>query len=231
MKKLLKITSITVLIALIFISCAPLYIPNVVNTPMVKEKKDLNASAHIGTSGYDFQGAYAITNSIAVILNTSYLKSDKDSLTDDYHKHLFLETGIGYYKPLGKHFLFDTYCGYGIGKINSYQSVDIFTSYANTYVNRFFVQPSVSFVCPYFEAALTPRTVMAMVSQSTGRQAGFFIEPCIVLKTGLPNVKITTEFGLSYMLNQYDNSFNYQPFIFSIGLQYSLRSVESKGKF
>jgi hypothetical protein len=165
------------------------------------------------------------------MLNTSYLRSDQDSLTDDYHRHFFIEAGAGYYKPLGEYFLFDTYAGYGIGKINSFQSVDIFTSYANTYVNRIFVQPSISFICPYFEAALTPRTVMAMVSQSTGRKTGLFVEPTLVLKAGAPNFKITTQFGLSYMLNEYENSFQYQPFIFSIGLQYSLRSIESERKY
>ncbi len=230
MKKKLKITLIFVFTLAILNSCAPLYIPNVVNTPMLTEEEDFNASIHLGTSGYDAQGAYAITENLAVMLNSSFINSTSDS-TDSYHKHFFVEAGAGYYKPIGKYFLFDTYAGYGIGRVNSYQSADIFLSYADTYVNRFFVQPSFSFVCPYFEAAIAPRTVMAFVSQSDVNQTGFFFEPTLVLKTGAPSFKATAQVGLSFMLNEYENSFNYQPFIFSIGLQYSFRSIESSGKF
>lgn len=230
MKKTIIITIIFVLAIIILNSCAPLYVPNVVNTPMLTEEDDFNASIHLGTSGYDAQGAYAVTDNIAVMLNTSFISSTSDS-TDNFHKHFFIETGAGYYKPIGNYFLFDTYAGYGIGKINSYQSADIFLSYANTYVHRFFIQPSFGFVSPYFEAALAPRTVMASVSQANVNQTGFFFEPTLVLKTGAPNFKATAQLGLSIMLNEYENSFNYQPFIFSIGLQYSFRSIDSFGKF
>ena len=213
-----------------FSACAPLYVPNVVNTPMLTEKGDLNASLHAGLSGYDAQGAYALTENIAVMLNSSFMNSTSDS-SNNYHKHIFVEAGAGYFKPLGEFGLFEVYSGYGLGKINSYQATGDLMSFADTYVNRFFVQPSFGFVSPYFEAAIAPRAVMAFVSQTTGRQTGFFIEPTLVLKAGSPNLKLTSQIGLSYMLNQYETSFFYQPFIFSIGLQYSVRGGESERKY
>ncbi len=230
MKSIIKALIFLGILAVVFNSCAPLYVPNVINTPGLKEKGDFNTSVHVGTSGYDLQGAYAITDNIGVMINGSYLNHTADS-SDDYHKHIFVEAGAGYYKPIGKYFLFDVYGGYGIGKINSYQSVDIFESFADTYVNRVFIQPSFGFFSPYFEIAIAPRTVIALVSQPTGRQTGFFIEPTVILKTGSSNIKVTSQLGLSFMLNEYYNSFLYQPFIFSIGLQYSFRSFGSERKF
>ncbi|MDD4150901.1 MAG: hypothetical protein PHE33_12825 [Bacteroidales bacterium] len=228
MRQVFYIVVLFITTVFILNSCAPLYVPNVVNAPMLREKEELNVSGHLGISGFDAQGAYAVTDNFALMVNGSYLNSTSDS-TSNYHKHIFVEAGIGYYKPIKKHFIFDVYGGYGIGKIHAF-STGLFSAYSNTYVNRFFVQPSFGFTSSYFEAAITPRSVVVFANDKTKPMTGFFIEPTLILKAGAPNLKFVAQLGLSFLINKYENDFDYQPFIVSIGLQYSLRGVETKSR-
>jgi hypothetical protein len=231
MKKSILISFVAGIFLIYLNSCAPLYIPNVVNAPMLSEKNDLNAAINFGLSGTDVQTAYAITDNIGIMVNGSFMNETSDTINDNYHKHIFVEAGAGYYKTFGKFIQFETYGGYGIGRINSYQTSGEFSSFADTYVNRFFVQPAIGFKSNYFELAFAPRTICAFVSQENVSKTGLFIEPTLLLKAGSPMVKVVAQFGLSYMLNDYSNSFNYEPFLFSFGLQFSLRSRESDKKF
>lgn len=230
MKKYTLILAFAGILVIYLNSCAPLYVPNVVNTPMLSQKDDLNAAINFGFSGTDIQSAYAVTDNIGIMVNGSFMNQVSDS-SINYHRHIFAEVGLGYFKPLGRFGLFEVYGGYGLGRINSYQSSAGFSSYADTYVNRFFIQPAIGFKSDYFELSFAPRTVRAFVTQGNVNKTGFFIEPTILLKAGAPMIKFITQFGLSYMINESSTSFLYQPFIFSFGLQYSLRNVASEKKF
>ncbi|HRC89903.1 MAG TPA: hypothetical protein PK910_07795, partial [Bacteroidales bacterium] len=83
-------------VALIINSCAPAYVPNVLNAPMLTNKNEVQAAVYIGTSGFDPQIAWAPTNHIGVMANASFMNSTSDS-TENYHKHNFFEFGAGYY--------------------------------------------------------------------------------------------------------------------------------------
>lgn len=230
MKKIIIISLATIAALIYFNSCAPLYVPNVVNAPMLSEKNDINASLHFGLSGTDVQSAFALTDHIGIMVNGSYMNQTSDS-ADNYHKHILIEAGVGYFERLGKYGIFETYGGYGVGRINSHQNSGDFSSFSDTYVNRIFIQPSVGFKSNYFEFAFAPRTVWAFVSQGNVRKTGFFLEPTLVLKAGSPILKLVTQFGLSFLMNSSSSSFNYQPFLFSFGLQFRLRGGGSNKKF
>lgn len=230
MKKNIIISILAGLFIIYVNSCAPLYVPNSINTPMLSEKRDYNAAASYGLAGLDLHTAYALNDKIGIMVNGSYMNETSDS-TDNFHKHIFVETGAGYYKTFGKFIQFEAYGGYGIGRINSYQASGEFSSFADTYVNRLFLQPSLGFKIKYFEISLTPRTVMAFVSQNNKRETGIFVEPTILLKGGSQNIKLIAQLGLSYMINHNSNTFNYEPFIFSFGLQYSFRNMGSEKKY
>jgi hypothetical protein len=60
---------------------------------------------------------------------------------------------------------------------------------------------------------------------------GVFAEPALLLKAGGQQFKFITQLGLSYLLNNNNVSFNYEPFIFSFGIQYSFRKSKSERKF
>ncbi|MEE4199006.1 MAG: hypothetical protein V2I54_15305 [Bacteroidales bacterium] len=73
-------------------SCSPEYIPNMANSPMFTERGELQATIATGTSNFDAQTAYAITDHIGIMVNGSYGNETNDT-TDDYHKHAFIEGG------------------------------------------------------------------------------------------------------------------------------------------
>ena len=52
-------------------SCSPAYIPNMVNTPLFSNQGEFEATVATGTSNFDAQLGYAITDHIAVIVNGS----------------------------------------------------------------------------------------------------------------------------------------------------------------
>lgn len=230
MKRIYFIIVFYLVFVILFGACAPLYVPNAVNTPMLEQKGDINAAINYGLSGSDFQAAYAVSDNIGVVFNASYMNETSDS-TDNFHKHIFFEGGTGYFMPIGDYFQFETYAGYGFGRINSYQSSGVFSSYANSYVNRFFVQPAFAFKTDYFEMAFAPRTCFALISQDGITETGVFAEPVVLLKAGGRGFKFVTQLGFSYLLNYQFVTFNYEPFIFSFGLQYSFRKVKSENKF
>lgn len=223
MRRLTIIFVFSIVAIIYFNSCAPLYVPNVVNTPMLTEKDDVNASVHLGLSGVDVQSAYAVADNIGVMFNGSFM-FDNSEQTDNYHKHVFVEMGGGYFKPLGEHGVFEMYGGYGIGKINSYHATGGLSSFSDVYINRFFIQPGIGFTSDYFEAILSPRTVVALISQEDYFQKGYFIEPTVTFKLGAEHVKFIAQIGLSFLMD--DVIFNYEPFLFSFGIQASFNGKD-----
>ncbi|HQP04776.1 MAG: hypothetical protein KBB11_11550 [Bacteroidales bacterium] len=214
-----KIILYVVILAAVFQqSCAPCYVPNVVNSPMLTTDKQLNASVHGGTSGFDMQTAYSPAEHWGVMLNGSYMNQTADS-SDDYHKHIFAEAGVGYFVNLGKFGLLDAYAGAGMGRINSLQTSGIFGSEAHVMSARVFIQPSVSFVTDYFQSSLSLRTVMVHIWQGAVSDNGYFFEPTLTIKVGVPAIKLVAQAGLSLPANSHHVSFNYEPFIVSVGLQ------------
>ncbi len=81
-------------IIILFHACAPAYVPDVINTPLLSNKDELQVSLNTGISGFDPQIAYAVTDHIGVMLNGSFTNRISDS-TDNYHKHTFVEVGSG----------------------------------------------------------------------------------------------------------------------------------------
>ena len=92
-------------------SCSPEYIPNMVNTPVFSNKGEFQATVATGTSNFDAQLGYAITDNIAVIANGSYADQTNDT-TDEFHKHLIIEGGLGYYRQISSSARIEVFGGY-----------------------------------------------------------------------------------------------------------------------
>lgn len=98
---------------MLFISCtAPLYIPNGINVPLMKEKGDANIRFGNSLSGHDFQCSYAISDQVGLMLNVTYCPL---RYADSYRKHKFVEVGIGRFKNSEENHIFELYSGLGIG--------------------------------------------------------------------------------------------------------------------
>jgi hypothetical protein len=210
--------SLLVFITIIVSSCAPAYVPNVVNTPLLSNKGEVQAAVYKGLSGFDPQLSYAITDHVGLMLNGSFADRTSDS-TDDYHKHQFVEIGSGYYTKIGTKGRFETFGGFGYGKLQAYWESGILEPYADVKSIRFFVQPTIGVTTKIFDGGLSWRFVLIDMYQGSANSTGIFAEPVLTGKLGFKYVKFITQFGFTIPLNFEYIDFSYEPFIFSVGLQ------------
>lgn len=208
----------TILIALVINGCAPAYVPNVINTPLLTNKGEIQAAIHSGISGTDPQFAYAITDNIGVMLNGSFANRTLDS-TNNFHKHEFIEIGTGYYTKIGESGRFETFTGYGFGKLKANFGNDLWITYTDVNSSRIFIQPTIGASTDIFDGSLSSRFVMVTMHQDSKRSSEYFIEPVITSKVGYKYVKAVFQIGLSIPLNSEEINFSYQPLIFSVGVQ------------
>jgi hypothetical protein len=212
-------------------SCVPSYIPNTVNTPLFNGKHQVTGNIGTGISGYDPQVAFSVTDHLGIMINSSFANRDNDT-TDNFHKHAFVEGGVGYfYNPTPK-FVLECYGGYGIGKVESYYENSWWTGRADAQIQRLFLQPAIGFTTKVFDVSFAPRLVLVDVDISdkdivnpapgTDFKTGFrpYIEPTITLKTGYKYAKFFMQFGFSDPFDSNDKYlYESQPFMFSIGMQ------------
>jgi hypothetical protein len=157
-------------ILVFFTGCNPVYYtPNSTNIPMLREKNEIQATGYFGggaeASILGATGAYAITNSIGLMMNVTYFSDapidlESNTNTIDFENlnynpisnSLHAEVGVGLFKGLfeEKHFIFETYAGYGIFSNNKVLNSTHSVSYL---IHRPFIQPSISFRHKNFEAA------------------------------------------------------------------------------
>ncbi len=208
------------IIILFLDSCAPVYIPNTSNTPLLTNRKEVQASIHAGTSGFDPQFAYAVTDHMGIMLNGSFLNSTSDS-TEDYHKHRFFEAGAGYYTHFGTRGKFETFAGAGFGKVDALY----WLSRSDVSFNRYFIQPSVGFTTKIVDAGLSTRIVIVSYNQISEDVTGVFFEPIFTLKAGFDHIKAIGKVGFSLPMNSENINFDNQPFIFSLGIQANFGKV------
>lgn len=148
------------------------YSPAPPNVPYFTKKGDSKISGfysggeadgygNVSNQGFDIQGAYAVTNHWAVILNY-YNRTEKDMYNVPYnafdsssvrYKRNSLEVGIGYYVPLNRHktITYNIYAGYGFGgfKINDTgldSSRNRYSKYYNCNTGNFFIQGGFNFM-------------------------------------------------------------------------------------
>ena len=209
-----------VLIILLISACAPSYVPNVVNTPLLSNKGEFQVTANAALSGFDPQLSYAVTDNIGLMVNGSFANQTSDS-TDDYHKHQFVELGAGYYKKIGQRVRFEGYGGLGFGNLESNDDDALFIPFSSVKTTRVFLQPTIGATTEIFDGSFSSRFVVVNMKQDLHSDIGYFIEPVLTSRLGYKYVKVVTQFGVSIPLNS-EIDFGYEPFIFSIGLQLNL---------
>lgn len=223
-----KIYTIIALLAVVVLinACAPAYIPNVINTPLLSNKNEFQGKLTVGTSGFDNQLSYAITDNIGVMLNGSYnYRNDSDS----YHKHYFVETGLGYYRKLQEAGRLEVFGGYGYGDVKTSENEWSYQNNisSNAYYQRFFIQPSLGAVTNVFEGSFSTRYSLVNMHFRTGDIDDMamnnsyisFLEPAITVKLGYKYVKYVAQIGFSIPIyGNTDQMYSFQPFIFSMGI-------------
>ncbi len=171
-----KIILYIMFVVLIINGCAPAYVPNVINTPLLSSKGEIQAAIHTGISGTDPQFSYALTDNIGIMLNGSFADRTSDS-TDDFHKHQFIELGTGYYTKIGESGRFETFGGFGYGKLQAEFDNDLWDTHSDVTSSRIFIQPTIGATTDIFDGSFASRFVIVNMHQASKKSTGFFLEP------------------------------------------------------
>lgn len=203
-------------------SCSPEYIPNMVNSPMLSNQGEFQATVATGTSNFDAQTAVAITDNIGIMFNGSYGNETNDS-TDDYHKHLFFEGGVGYFDKFGTKGRYEIYGGYGTGKVEGYyDNALVGSEIADANYNRFFLQPGIGISTGIFDGSFSPRLVFVQMNFNRSGNYNTFFEPVITSKIGYKYVKFVAQIGASFQLGDQQLNYEHQHLIFNFGVNINL---------
>jgi hypothetical protein len=223
---------------LLLTQCSPVYVPNTRNTPLLTGRGEFQGAMQFGTAGIDIQGAYAITNNLAVMANYSYGNHNTDTLnsnsTDNYHKHKYYEGALGYFKNEDI-FCFEVFLGYGQGEASSYSKYSVFTSQTEQLVTgkytRIFLQPSFGINKKVVHVAFTPRFSWVDFSEFSASRSNqkldlapsLFVEPAITAKFNFLDNRFygTIQTGISTCITD-AVVFDYEHFSITTGLGFRL---------
>ncbi len=219
--------TVFIFISSIFItSCTPAYIPNRVNTPLLSNSGELQASFSTGISGFDPQISYALTDKIGIMANGSFANRKNDT-TDNYHVHNFLELGSGYYGKFDNIGRYGFFGGFGIGNVKTDFSNDITSKKIDATLNRFFAQPSIGAVTNYFDGSFALRMIFVNTRLNNNISDNpdgndFFFEPVVTTRFGYKYVKLLLQAGLSFRVLNAGYRYEHQPFILNFGIHFTL---------
>lgn len=211
--------------------CSPIYyVPNTQNVPVIKEKGQTNVSIGLNSSestdGFELQGAYGLTDKIALQFNTDWVKSNEG---DSNGSGSIVEFGPGYYKKLSEHVVFETYGLFGFGGLKYEENSGNFQN-INAKFFRVGLQPSISFSSKYFIASLSTRLAHLKYNSVSGNyydvdylkanNSFWLIEPALTLQAGSEDVKLFVQ--LQFSDNLTDPYFMQDDTLISLGLKFNI---------
>ena len=218
-KNIPKVVIVTALFVLF--SCSPVYVPNVVNTPMLSSKHEFQAGVYSGIAGVDPQFSYAITNNWGVMLNGSFTRRG-EMHSDNFRHQSFVELGSGFFNSFSERGVFEFYGGGGYGVLQSQYTSSLWKDYNNVELFRFFLQPSVGLSGTFADISFASRFVFVQYVQSNVVAMGAFAEPVVTARVGYKYLKAVMQFGVSLPIvpqsSMGKTNFQYQPIIFSAGI-------------
>jgi hypothetical protein len=193
-----------------------------VNTPLFSSQGEAQIMLGTGTSGFDGQVAYAVTENFGLMANGSYSnRTDSSYGTKDYHYHDFIEIGAGYLVPFGKSNKFEIFGGGGMGNVDSYYSNSIYVGRADAKVTRFFVQPCIGSSNDVFDGGFAPRVVFVKLDNpkisSSYNNYKTFLEPTFTAKVGWKYIKMVFQIGFSIPISE-PAYYDHQRLMFSFGI-------------
>lgn len=227
-------------------SCKVMYVPNMVNVPLFKEKNEFRGTVSLS----DYQFAYAPGKNIGLMANGYVRNSSFTTFSDDYStsRNLF-EGGVGYFKPLSEGFVFETYAVGGVGNLsynNDYTDGSApTTNKYSTQFTRFFLQPSIGYTNDFIDVAFSTRIVQLGFNNVKYEGYGiqdlkdenifeldktkyYFIEPTFTIRLGYKWCKIHMQAVYSNKVNI--EPLNYQKFTMNFGLHINIAPRLNKSK-
>lgn len=206
--------------------CAPVYVPNTINSGMVNNKGDIAGAVHL-SNAIDLQFAYALDSHFMAFssyqnynINPTTVSFSNGSTTEiGGSRSNMIELGGGYYTRFGsqKRGVFEGLGGGGVGRSSSEQSV-------GTYA-KVFLQPSLGFIGKRFEALYSLKPAWVVYENKSSELdegipnplSDFFIENAITMRLGGPNIKFTSQMALSLPTNEGIAPYEFMPVRVSAG--------------
>lgn len=228
-------------VAFAIVSCSPkFYIPNTQNVPLLSEKGETNLTLSGNDNQVEFQGAYAITENIAVKANGG-LFIPKDLDNGNGGSGNFIEIGGGYFKPFSENWVFEAYGILGFGSFenhlpstkNDYPKTNGDIS-ANLF--RVGIQPNFGYKSKYISAAVSSRIVNLSYNNVKGdlifedaaqteylkkNSTNFLVEPALTIRWGLEKFKLQLQYG--YSLNLSNSDFKQDKTYFTLGVNFNFK--------
>ncbi|HZY81076.1 MAG TPA: hypothetical protein VFE50_16245 [Cyclobacteriaceae bacterium] len=226
------------LVGFVATSCAPTYISNSRNVPMFADGGEFAGSVAV-SSGVDLQGAYSLSDHVALMANVNVLS--QKSTTEDgesfTRKNTFAEGGLGYFTRT-KTMRTEIFAGYGMGSRTSYEALYFFRKanaeplIADGKYSRIFFQPSISTNKRKFNIAFTARFSMVNFTEFKTKDPGaasptfkptdglqLFIEPAITTRFHLVgNLRGFFQLGLNRPVPD-DVYYTFVPLQAAVGIQ------------
>lgn len=245
------------ILALLTSSCGhSYYTPNLQNIPLFRQAGDnmfvvsSGSCVEDGSNMLDIQGAYALTNLVAITGGFSTSKQEGNNNPEtDFSNGSMYEIGAGIYKPLSKIGSFDLFGGFANGKQNhvydtytydfDYDGTDesfVERGAAILRYNRFFVRSSIGLTTRVVDFAVSARftnmnyyNVNAYIDgdgnesntlRSLPGLSCWWFEPALTLRLGFSPVKLQLQVAMSEPLQDFNPEAS--SIIFNLGLVFNI---------
>jgi hypothetical protein len=207
------------------------YVANMQNVPLFKEKDEFHLSGAYAFGNesqcVEVQTAYSFTSNIGFMVDFMHA-SGGNPPTEDYGKGYYLDGAIGYFKPLGKNWVFEIYGGLGASNQHQVYTSQKWNDLAGKYYTvdegtadltfiKPFLQPSIGFTSGIFDIAVSTRFGNVKYSSINNNVFGnltdyneidnisgtnhLFLEPALSLRAGWENIKLLGQVSYSYDAN------------------------------
>lgn len=230
----MKISPITLVmlgaVSTLFYSCKTVYAPNALNVPLFQEKGEVKAT--LATN--NLQIAAAVSEHIGIMAN-GFVNNHANSDRSFKNEGKGIEFGLGYFDHTEERLTYETYAGMGWYNVRIRESDNAKMFEANA--TKYFVQPAIGWVSPFFEVAVSPRFSIIKYAKPTitgytpaeqtedyydivNQKAHVFVEPTLILRSGYRFVKVQAQFGRSAKLSR--NDIHYDRNIGSVGVIFDI---------
>ena len=214
-------------------ACAPVYVPNVRNSPMFTKGGEFQASIQLG-NGIEGQSAFAITDHFGVMANYSYINATDLENEDNYLRHKFFEGALGYFANKDNSF-FEVFAGYGRGTATTYESYDFFgtrdADAATGRYHRYFLQPAFGVNKDEVQFSFAPRISMVdfyefsteLLRTAVEEEPKFLFVPAVIGRINFANNHMFATFQAGASLAMSENIyFDRRKFQLAAGLGFRL---------
>jgi hypothetical protein len=208
-------------------SCAPVYRPNTVFTPMFDRQGQFRSMGSFGNNGLNLHAGYTITDNLAITGGMTYASD-----VGDPGETFFSEIGAGWYASPSV-FRVEVLSGIGFGVARATGTYDFITPQrtieARGVYGRYYLQPSFGVSIAMVDLSLSSRAAWVNFfrfeeTAGNGEEAqgisGLFMEPAMTLGVGPENFKIFGQLGFSLPSRALE--FDHLPVLLSFGIRLNL---------